>query len=51
MPNESDMRRWKKRRQRIVELRNQGLTFTEIGKRMNMSRQNAQRLYKVEAVK
>ena len=48
-PNyKKQMKRWAKRRQKIVELRDSGMTFTDIGERFDMSRQRVAQLYRQE---
>jgi len=39
---------WAKRRQKIVKLRNEGKSFTEIAKLFCITRQRAQQLYDAE---
>jgi DNA-directed RNA polymerase specialized sigma subunit len=48
---EKDMKRWAERRQKIVKLRDSGMTFTDIGKRFDMSRQRVAQIYKAETEK
>lgn len=37
---------WRKRAQRIVKMRDKGLTFSAIGAALKMTRQQAQSIYK-----
>jgi len=42
---------WKKRRQKIVKLHDEGKTWAEIGRLFCISRQRVQQLYQIEVEK
>ena len=51
MDYEETKKRWKKRRQKIVKLHDEGKTWAEIGRKFCISRQRAQQIYNAELEK
>ena len=57
MPSQADLRKWKKRRQKVVSLRDKGWTFERIATYMtlnseqHMTRQRASQIYRIETNK
>ena len=48
---EDEMKRWKKRREKIVKLHEEGVSWAEIGRKFCISRQRVQQLYNYEVEK
>lgn len=48
MPKQKDLKAWKAKRQKIVELRKSGLSMQMIGARYNISRQRVKQILDYE---
>ena len=51
MGTKKEMVFWAKRRQKIVSLRNGGMSFADIGRKFLMSRERARQIYNAELEK
>ncbi len=51
MPSKKSLDNWKKRRQKIVKLREAGLSFVEIARKFCISRERVRQLYNMETEK
>ena len=48
MSSKADLKKWKARRVKIVKLRNEGMSFADIGRRFLISRERARQIYNLE---